>query len=123
MGEFLGEIAIRHHHHVLAQTREVTYANLALLESVIAEHADVLDWVRPRGGMTGFARLVAGGNARLFCQGALERGLLLAPADCWASRTIFGLGLELGANGIPVPWVASGSSSEEWCRAGHASVA
>ena len=96
MGEFLGEIAIRHHHQVLARTGEATRANLALLESVIAEHADVLDWVRPQGGMTGFARLVSGGNARLFCQAALERGLLLAPGDCWGVPDHFRIGFGVG---------------------------
>jgi len=96
LAEFLGEIAIRHHDQVLARTREATRANLALLESVIAEHAEVLDWVRPQGGMTGFARLASGGNARLFCQAALERGLLLAPGDCWGVPDHFRIGFGVG---------------------------
>jgi aspartate/methionine/tyrosine aminotransferase len=96
MAEFLGEIAIRHHDQVLARTREATGANLALLESVIAEHVDVLDWVRPQGGMTSFARLVSGGNARLFCEAALERGLLLAPGDCWGVPDPFRIGFGVG---------------------------
>jgi aspartate/methionine/tyrosine aminotransferase len=123
IGEFLGEIAIRHHHQVLARTREVTRANLALLESVIAEHADALDWVRPQGGMTGFARLVSGGNARLFCQAALERGLLLAPGDCWGVPDHFRIGFGVGREWYPR---AMGRFSEllgEWCRAGQPSVA
>jgi aspartate/methionine/tyrosine aminotransferase len=122
MGEFLGEIAIRHHDQVLARTREATYANLALLEGVIAEHADVLDWARPQGGMTGFARLVSGGNARLFCQAALERGLLLAPGDCWGVPDHFRIGFGVGREWYPR---AMGRFSEilgEWRRARQASV-
>lgn len=115
MGEFLGEIAIRHHHQVLARTREVTYANLALLESVIAEHADVLDWVRPQGGMTGFARLVSGGNARLFCQAALERGLLLAPGDCWGVPDHFRIGFGVGREWYPHAMSRFSELPAEWC--------
>ena len=123
MGEFLGEIAIRRHDQVLARTREATRANLALLESVIGEHADALDWVRPQGGMTGFVRLVAGGDARLFCQAAAERGLLLAPGDCWAVPDHFRIGF-----GVPRDWYgrAMDRFSETvrvWCRTAQTSVA
>jgi len=123
MGEFLGEIAIRHHDQVLAQTRKVTSTNLALLESVIAKHADVLDWVRPQGGMTGFARLVSGGNARLFCEAALERGLLLTPGDCWGIPDHFRIGFGVGREWYPR---AMGHLSEllrAWCRAAQTSIA
>jgi len=122
MGEFLGEIAIRHHHQVLARTREVTRANLALLDRVIAEHADVLDWVRPQGGMTGFVRLVPGGNARAFCEAALERGLLLAPGECWGVPDHFRIGFGIGREWYPR---AMGRLSEllgVWCRTAQASV-
>jgi aspartate/methionine/tyrosine aminotransferase len=96
MGEFLGEIAIRHHDQILARTRKVTRANLKLLERVVAQ--SVLDWVRPMGGMTAWVRLDSGGDARRFCQEALQYGLLLAPGDCWGFpdhfRVGFGVGLE-----------------------------
>lgn len=101
MGEFLGTIAIRHQHEVLARTREVTRTNLALLDRVIAEHSDALDWVRPQGGMTGFARLVAGGNSRVLCEAALERGLLLAPGDCWGVPDHFRIGFGMGLDWYP----------------------
>jgi aspartate/methionine/tyrosine aminotransferase len=101
MGEFLGTIAIRHHGEVLARTREVTRANLALLDRVIAEHSDALDWVRPQGGMTGFVRLVARGDSRVFCEAALERGLLLAPGDCWGVPDHFRIGFGMGLEWYP----------------------
>jgi aspartate/methionine/tyrosine aminotransferase len=123
MGEFLGEIAIRHHDQVLARTREVTRANLALLDRVIAEHADVLDWVRPQGGMTGFARLVSGGNGRLFCQAALEYGLLLAPGDCWGVPDQFRIGFGVGLEWYPRAMGRFSELLRVWCRGAHASVA
>jgi len=101
MGEFLGNIAIRHHQVVLARTREVTGANLTLLDRVLAEHSDVLDWVRPQGGMTGFARLRAGGDGRRFCEKALERGVLLAPGDCWGLPDHIRIGFGMGQEWYP----------------------
>jgi aspartate/methionine/tyrosine aminotransferase len=98
LGEFLAEIAVRHQAEVLGRTREVTSANLRLLEDVIAHSAGVLDWVRPGGGMTAWVRLVSAGDARGFCEEALEYGLLLAPGDCWNFpdhvRIGFGVGRE-----------------------------
>jgi len=97
MGEFLGEIAIRHHGQVLARTHEVTRANLQLLERVVAQSADVLDWVRPMGGMTAWVRLASGGGgARRFCEEALRHGLLFAPGDCWGFPDHFRVGFGVG---------------------------
>ncbi len=96
IGEFLGEIAIRHHGQVLGRTREVTRANLQLLERVVAQSADVLDWVRPMGGMTAWVRLASGGDARCFCEEALRYGLLLAPGDCWGFRDHLRVGFGVG---------------------------
>ncbi len=96
IGEFLGEIAIRHHGQVLDRTREVTRANLQLLERVVAQSADVLHWVRPAGGMTAWVRLASGGDARAFCEEALHYGLLLAPGDCWGFPDHFRVGFGVG---------------------------
>ena len=101
IGEFLGEIAIRNRQKILARTREVTCANLELLDHVLAEHADILDWIRPRGGMTGFARLISGASARHFCEAALEHGLLLAPGDCWGVSDHFRIGFGVGREWYP----------------------
>jgi aspartate/methionine/tyrosine aminotransferase len=122
MGEFLGEIAIRHHDHVLAKTREITRANLAQLDRVIAAHADVLDWIRPQGGMTGFVRLVSGGNARLFCQAALQRGLLLAPGDCWGIPDHFRIGFGVGLEWYPRAMSRFSEFLSDWSRTATADV-
>jgi aspartate/methionine/tyrosine aminotransferase len=96
MAEFLGEIAIRHHDQVLGRTREVTRAKLQLLERVVDQSADVLDWVRPMGGMTAWVRLASGGDGRRFCEQALHYGLLLAPGDCWGFPDHFRVGFGVG---------------------------
>jgi len=96
VGEFLGEIAIRHRRQVLGRTSEVTRANLELLEGVVAQSAGALDWVRPAGGMTAWVRLTSDDDARRFCQEALQHGLLLAPGDCWGFPDHFRAGFGVG---------------------------
>jgi aspartate/methionine/tyrosine aminotransferase len=91
-GEILSEIAIRRRDVVLGRTQEVASRNLKLLGQFMADRRDVLGWIPPQGGMTAFPWLVSGENARGFCQGAAERGILLAPGDCFDAPSHFRLG-------------------------------
>jgi len=91
-GEILSEIAIRKRDVVLGKTLETSAQNLKLLERFMADYRDVLGWIRPQGGMTAFPWLVSGENARPFCQAAAERGILLAPGDCFDVPSHFRLG-------------------------------
>ena len=91
-GEILSEIAIRQRDIVLGKTQEAATRNLRLLERFMAEHRDVLDWIPPQGGMTAFPWLVSGEKERPFCQAAAERGILLAPGDCFDVPSHFRLG-------------------------------
>jgi aspartate/methionine/tyrosine aminotransferase len=91
-GEILSEIAIRNRDVVLGKTQEAASRNLKLLDAFMAEHSDVLGWISPAGGMTGFPWLLSGENSRPFCQAAAERGILLAPGDCFDSPSYFRLG-------------------------------
>ncbi|HEV2115477.1 MAG TPA: aminotransferase class I/II-fold pyridoxal phosphate-dependent enzyme [Terriglobales bacterium] len=91
-GEILSEVAIRNRDVVLGKTQEAATRNLKLLERFMAEHRDLLGWIPPQGGMTVFPWLVSGENARPFCQAAAERGILLAPGDCFDMPAHFRLG-------------------------------
>jgi aspartate/methionine/tyrosine aminotransferase len=98
-GEILSEIAIRRRDAVLGKTQQFATRNLQLLESFMGEHPDVLGWIAPQGGMTAFPWLVSGEDARPFCQAATERGILLAPGDCFDVSSHFRLGFaEAGDN-------------------------
>lgn len=99
-GEILSEIAIRRRDAVLAKTREAATRNLALLERFMADHGDALGWIPPQGGMTAFPWLVNGANARPFCQAAAERGILLAPGDCFDVPSHFRLGFAAAGDGF-----------------------
>ncbi len=91
-GEILSEIAIRKRDVVLGKTQEAATRNLKLLERFMVDHRDVLGWIPPQGGMTAFPWLVSGENDRPFCQAATERGILLAPGDCFDAPSHFRLG-------------------------------
>ncbi len=91
-GEILSEIAIRKRDVVLGKAQEADTRNLKLLERFMADNRDVLDWIPPHGGMTAFPWLTSGENARPFCEAATERGILLAPGDCFDAPSHFRLG-------------------------------
>jgi aspartate/methionine/tyrosine aminotransferase len=84
---------------VLRKTQEAATRNLKLLDRFMVEHRDVLGWIPPQGGMTAFPWLVSGESDRAFCQAAAERGILLAPGDCFDMPSHFRLGFAAtGAN-------------------------
>lgn len=99
-GEVLAEVAVRNRHQVFARAREISTRNLATLDKCFKEHADLLSWVRPRGGMTGFPRFLGAENSRPFCEAAYERGVLLAPGDCFDAPQHFRLGFGACADGF-----------------------
>lgn len=100
-GEMLAEIAIRNRDAVLGKAQETATRNLKLLDDFMAKHRDVLGWIRPRGGMTAFPWLASGENARSFCQAAAERGILLAPGDCFDEPAHFRLGFAAAGENFP----------------------
>jgi aspartate/methionine/tyrosine aminotransferase len=91
-GEMLAEIAMRHRDIILGKTQQTATQNLRQLEAFMAEHRETLGWIAPRGGMTAFPWLLNGENSRAFCQAAAERGILLAPGDCFDAPSHFRLG-------------------------------
>ena len=99
--ESLAVIATRNREKIFARAREVVSANLALLDSFMTEHAGLLGWVRPRGGMTAFPWLVSGEDSRPFCEALAARGVLLAPGDCFNMASHFRLGF--GTSGARFP--------------------
>ena len=91
-GEILAEVATRNRETIFARTRQVAEANLAVLDEFFRTHADLIEWVRPNGGMTIFPRFRVEENARSFCEAACARGVVLAPGDCFGFPAHFRLG-------------------------------
>ncbi|MEW6209020.1 MAG: aminotransferase class I/II-fold pyridoxal phosphate-dependent enzyme [Acidobacteriota bacterium] len=92
INETLATHATRQREAIFSRAREVASKNLAHLEKFFDQHRDALEWVRPQGGMTVFPRLRSGADARSFCEGAAEQGVLLAPGDCFGMAAHFRLG-------------------------------
>src|SRR5271154_1381095 len=91
-GEMLAEIAMRHRDTVLGKTQKTASENLRQLDAFLSEHRETIGWIAPRGGMTAFPWLLSGENSRAFCLAAAERGILLAPGDCFEAPSHFRLG-------------------------------
>jgi aspartate/methionine/tyrosine aminotransferase len=84
--EVLALIGLRARDRVIARSREIVGSNLSLLDDFFARRADAFTWVRPRGGSTGFPRLVDGGPAgssadRLAARLVESTGVLLLPSS------------------------------------------
>jgi aspartate/methionine/tyrosine aminotransferase len=97
--EVLALIGLRAREAVIARSREIVASNLALLDDFFARRAEAFTWVRPRGGSTGFPRLVAGGpagrSAEAFASHLVEAsGVLLLPSTTFGfDDTHFRIGL------------------------------
>ncbi|HYL13447.1 MAG TPA: aminotransferase class I/II-fold pyridoxal phosphate-dependent enzyme [Terriglobales bacterium] len=100
-GEMLAEIAIRKRDVVLGKTQAVASRNIEHLDRFMSVHRDVLDWIRPRGGVTAFPWLVSGDGARDFCKTAAEGGVLLVPGDCFDMPSHFRLGFAASGKEFP----------------------
>jgi aspartate/methionine/tyrosine aminotransferase len=117
-GEILSEIAIRKRDVVLGKTQETATRNLQILERFLADHHDVLGWIPPQGGMTAFPWLVSGENARPFCQAAAERGILLAPGDCFDTPSHFRLGFAAAGENFSQGLERFGTFVKNWSAKG-----
>ena len=113
-GEILSEIAIRKRDVVLGKTQAVATRNLQLLDRFMTEHREVLGWIPPRGGMTAFPWLISGENERPFCQAATERGILLAPGDCFDAPSHFRLGFAAAGDNFSQALDRFGSFVKSW---------
>jgi len=113
-GEILSEIAIRKREAVLGRTQEAATRNLELLARFMADHRDVLGWIPPQGGMTAFPWLVSGEKERPFCQAAAERGILLAPGDCFDAPSYFRLGFAVAGDDFSTALDRFGAFVKSW---------
>jgi aspartate/methionine/tyrosine aminotransferase len=80
--EILAIIALRSREAVLARSRAIVGANLALLDGFFEAWSDAFAWVRPRGGSVGFPRLLGGRSTDRFAESLVEaEGVLLLPGS------------------------------------------
>src|SRR6476620_11083681 len=85
-----------------------------LSEIAIRKRDVVLGWIPPQGGMTAFPWLVSGEQERPFCQAATERGILLAPGDCFDAPSHFRLGFAAAGDNFSNALDRFGSFVKTW---------
>jgi aspartate/methionine/tyrosine aminotransferase len=82
--EILAIIALRARDQLLARNQKILMDNLAVLDEFFARRGDLVQWVRPRGGATGFPELTDRFDISEFVAGlARERGVLLLPGGIY----------------------------------------
>jgi aspartate/methionine/tyrosine aminotransferase len=101
LGESLATLALHHTEAIYGRARRVAQKNLAALHQFFREHQDLFHWVRPRGGMTAFPSLADGGAAREFCSKLAQRGVLIAPGDCFGMPSHFRVGFGTSGDRFP----------------------
>jgi aspartate/methionine/tyrosine aminotransferase len=101
IAESLAALALRHREVIYDKARRIAQANLQLLDTIFKEHADLLQWIRPAGGMTAFPWLTSGMDARGFCRTMAQSGVLLVPGDCFGQPTHFRLGFAASGDRFP----------------------
>lgn len=82
--EFLARIALQNRDRIRARNAGIIRDNLAILDSFMAEHADSLAWVRPRGSSICFPRLLTGEPVDQWCDRLVKaHGVLLLPGTLY----------------------------------------
>ncbi|XXF79460.1 aminotransferase class I/II-fold pyridoxal phosphate-dependent enzyme [Myxococcaceae bacterium GXIMD 01537] len=82
--EVLALIALRARTEVLARSRNILAANLALLDGFFERHARFFHWVRPRAGSVAFPRLKSDLPVAEFTHQLVKtEGVLLLPGDVY----------------------------------------
>jgi aspartate/methionine/tyrosine aminotransferase len=113
-GEMLAEIAMRKRDIVLGRTNRIASRNLKLLDAFMEQHRETLGWVPPRGGMTAFPWFLSKENSRPFCEFAAERGVLLAPGDCFDMPSYFRLGFAASGDEFTQALARLGELVQSW---------
>jgi aspartate/methionine/tyrosine aminotransferase len=92
INERLGTLALTHSDAIYSKARAASGRNLKTLDAFFAEHRGVLNWRRPRGGMTAYPWMPGVSDTRPFCEELLKRGVMIAPGDCFGAPEHFRLG-------------------------------
>jgi aspartate/methionine/tyrosine aminotransferase len=100
LGEALGAIGINNRDRIFERAQRVATANLRAMEPFLAQHAERIGWIPPRGGLTAWPWLRSGESSRPLCEEAAAHGVLLAPGDCFGEPNHFRIGFGAGGDDI-----------------------
>ncbi len=99
--EILGIIALQNREAILARSREIVRANLAVATTFFAEHAGRFAWLAPKAGPVAFPRWLGKEPVERFCRDALDSGgVMVVPGSVFEHPgNHFRVGL--GRRGLP----------------------
>jgi aspartate/methionine/tyrosine aminotransferase len=81
--ELLSALALRHRELFVRRSRGLVLDNLALADTFVERHPEVIEWVRPAASPIGFPRLDVG-DTQAFCEAlAADAGVLLLPGEVY----------------------------------------
>lgn len=83
--EFIATHALTNSEAILGRLHTVCTANLALLDDLLADASEILDWTRPAGGTVAYPWFRDARDSRPFCTELAEAGVLVAPGDCFGA--------------------------------------
>lgn len=92
LSERVAIIALQNRTKVLDRCQRIAEVNLASLSRFVEGLGDRLGWVRPTGGLTAFPWLRGIAESRTWCKETANRGVLLAPGDCFGRPAHFRIG-------------------------------
>jgi len=82
--ELLLALALRHAEPIVERNRRLVLANLPLLDSFLARHPDLFEWVRPSAGPVGFPHVSGEFDVQSWCEQIAEHaGVLLLPGSVY----------------------------------------
>ncbi len=82
--ELLVALALRHGDRLVASSRELVLANLALIDDLLERRGELFEWVRPSAGPIGFPRVAGEHDVQAWCEAIAERaGVLLLPGSVY----------------------------------------
>jgi capreomycidine synthase len=115
--ELIAERAIKSADLILKHRLQQARTNLEILTAWMQQHEEVVDWARPRGGVTAFIRFRHLANVENFCrQLARRRGVLLVPGSCFnfPNHARIGFGGQTDAFKEALSRLSSFIAEQEW---------
>jgi aspartate/methionine/tyrosine aminotransferase len=105
LNDALAVIAFRHRDQIVARTREIVAANLPVAERWFAEHADIVSWTPPSGGLLALMRYELDvPSLEIANRLAEDYGVMLAPGSAFGYEGYLRIGigndLEVFAEGL-----------------------
>jgi aspartate/methionine/tyrosine aminotransferase len=93
LNDALALLALGHRDRLLERTRAIATENFAALHDFMEDHAGVLSWVPPRGGLLALVRYALDLPSYQFANRlAEERGVMLAPGAAFGQEHHFRIG-------------------------------